>query len=268
MKRIHFLFIILFMATIGCQEDADKVIGTDLPTEASQMFDLSTAWSESLYFGLLTFEEYQAMDSTSILPGCPNLIVEIDTRKVFLDFDSENECLQTGTYTRSGKLILEFPLASGPTSTWFLEYDNYSFDGNSLSGIRTFRKDSNEDIIETFDPLTFRTEKELTSVFTGNLKHTKDSSKSDSIGVISGGSITGRNAAGRDFSIEIPFNRLMLTYCFQKNELIPVAGSETWNISRSSNKNVIHQLKYELIDSCNVAANVLLPDGRQLLLNP
>ncbi len=268
MKRFSFLYILLFIAFIGCQEDADKVIGTDLPTEASQIFAVSTAWSESLYFGLLTFEEYQAMESTSNLPGCPNLIIENDTRKVFLDFDTENECPQTGTFKRTGKLIIEFSLTGGAISTWILEYVDYSFEGNSMRGIRTFRKESNTDILESFNPITFKTEKQLTSVFSGNLKHTKALAISNSIGIISGGNITGKNAAGRDFSIEIPFNRLMLTSCFQKNELIPVAGSETWNIARSSNKQVTHQMNYELIDSCKVAANVLLSDGRQLLLNP
>jgi hypothetical protein len=268
MKRIHFLYFVLFIASFGCQEDADKLIGTDLPKEASQMFDVSTAWSESLYFGLLSFEEYQAMESTSGLPGCPNLIVESDTRKVFLDFDTENECTQTGTFKRSGKLVIEFSLTGGAIPTWILEYDDYSFEGNSIRGIRTFRKDNNGDISESFDPITLETEKELTYTLKGNLRHAKGSSISNSIGVISGGNITGINAAGRDFSIETPFNRLMLTLCFQDNELIPVAGSETWNMARGSNKNVTYELKYELVDSCNVAANVLLPDGRQLLLNP
>ncbi|WP_296703715.1 hypothetical protein [Algoriphagus sp.] len=266
MKRFNFLFIPLIILFTGCQEDAEKFIETDLPTEAAQLFNISTAWSESLYFALITFEEFQAIDSTSSLPGCPNLIIENDTRKVFLDFDIENECLQTGTKKRSGKLILEFSLVGGTNPTWVLEYDNYSFDGNRIRGIRTFRKDISNDIIENFNPITFKTEKDLTTVFTGNLKHKKGIT--NSIGIISGGIITGKNAAGREFSIDIPFNRLMLSTCFQNNELIPVTGTETWIIERGSNKKAIHELKYELIDSCNVAANVLLSDGRKLLLNP
>lgn len=266
MKKINFFLFPLIILFIGCQEDADKVIDTDLPSEAAQLFDISTAWSESLYFALLTFEEYQALDSANSLPGCPNLIVENDTRKVFLDFDTENECIQTGTKGRSGKLIIEFSLIGGITPNWIMEYENYSFDGNSLRGIRTFRKEGLNDIIENFNPLTFKTEKELTTIFSGNLKHSKG--LSNSIGIISGGNISGINAAGREFSIEIPNDRLMLSVCFQNNELIPVAGSETWSIARGLNKKVTHQLKYELIDSCNVAANVLLSDGRQLLLNP
>lgn len=266
MKRINFFLIPLIILFIGCQEDADKVIGTDLPTEAAQLFKISTAWSESLYFALLTFEEYQALESANSLPGCPNLIIENDTRKVFLDFDNENECLQSGLKKRSGRLIIEFSLVGGITPRWILEYENYSFDGNRIRGIRTFRKEGANDIIENFNPITFKTEKELTTVFSGNLKHTKG--LSNSIGIISGGNISGTNVAGREFSIEIPYDRLMLSICFQNNELIPVAGTETWSIARGSNKKVIHQLKYELIDSCNVAANVLLSDGRQLLLNP
>ncbi|MEN2281543.1 hypothetical protein AAGF08_05340 [Algoriphagus sp. SE2] len=266
MKRINFLLISLFVLLTSCQEDADKVIRTDLPAEAAQLFNISEGWSESLYFALLTFEEYQALESTSSLPGCPNLIIENDTRKVFLDFDNENECLQTGTKKRSGKLIIEFSLSGGITPTWILEYENYSFNGISMRGIRTFRRNSPNDITENFDPITFKTTKDLTTVFSGNLTHSRG--LSNSIGIISGGNITGINPAGREFSVEIPNDRLMLSTCFQNNELIPVTGTEIWEISRGSNKKVTHQLKYELIDSCKVAANVLLPDGRQLLLNP
>lgn len=268
MKRFHFFYILILVLSSSCQEDADKVIGTDLPQEALQLFETSKAWSESLYFGLLSFEEYQAMDSTSTLPGCPSLLIEDDTKKVILDFNSENECDQSGTLTRSGKLILEFSISSTPTANWAMSYDNYSFEGDTIRGIRNFSSENGNEITEFFNPLTIKTQKDLTTKLTGNLKHTKAPLISNSIGIMSGGTMEGMNPVGREISIDIPFDRLMLTTCFQKNELIPVAGTETWTIGRGVGKQVTHQLTYELIDSCQVAANVLLPDGRQLLLNP
>lgn len=268
MKIFNFFFILLIVASTSCQEDADKVISTDLPTEANQLFDLSTTWSESLYFGLLSFDEYLAMDSTSSLPGCPELIVEEDTRKVFLNFDSDIECGQTGEEKRSGKIVLEYALSDSDPSSWALEYDDYFYNGSSIRGIRNFKNDASNQIIESFNPLTITTEKELTSIFSGDLKHSGGTAVSSSIGFISGGSLHGVNPAGRDFKIEIPFDRLMLSSCFQENKLIPVAGSEIWDISRGATKNVTYLLEYELLDSCNVTANVRLPDGRTLLLNP
>ncbi|MBN3582896.1 hypothetical protein JYB64_10915 [Algoriphagus aestuarii] len=268
MKRTYFLLFLISILVSGCQEDADKVISTDLPQEALQMFDTSKAWSESLYFGLLTFEEYLAMDSTSILPGCPSLLIEQDTKKVILDFDSENPCDQAGDYSRSGKLILEFSLSNIPTSNWAMSYDQYVFEGDTIRGIRNFSSKNSNEILEMFNPLTIKTQKSLTTKLTGSLTHRKAASISNSIGIMSGGTMTGVNAVGREFEIEIPFDRLMLSSCFQKNELIPVAGTENWTVARGSNKQVSHQLTYELIDSCQVAANVRLPDGRHLLLNP
>lgn len=268
MKRFCFLFSILIVALSACQEDADKVISTDLPTEAGQLFDLSTAWSESLYFGLLSLEEYQSMDSTSTLPGCPTLTVESDSSKVSLEFTSENECLQSGDANRSGKIILQYVLSDSISSNWTMEYEDYSFEENSLTGVRFFKKDSSNQIAESFSSLKMKTKEELTTTFSGNLKHSKSNLLTSSIGIISGGTINGVNPVGRDFSMEIPNDRLMLSSCFLKNELIPVAGSETWNVGRSNNKIVTYQLDYELIDSCQVAANALLPDGRTLLLNP
>ncbi|MBN3520163.1 hypothetical protein JYB62_09120 [Algoriphagus lutimaris] len=268
MKRFNFFFILLSIALASCQEDADKVISTDLPTEANQLFDLSNAWSESLYFALLSFDEYQAMDTASTLPGCPELLIEEDTRKVFLNFDAEIECEQAGNDKRSGKIVLEYALSNSNSATWTLEYDNYSFNGSSVKGIRSFKKDNSNQIIESFNPITLTTEEKLNSVFSGDIKHSGGTVFSNGIGFISGGNLHGVNPAGRDFNIEIPFDRLMLSSCFQENKLMPVAGSEVWSVSRGSSKNVTYQLQYELLDSCNVAANVILPDGRSLLLNP
>lgn len=268
MKRFNFFLILLSIAFGSCQEDADKVIHTDLPTEANQLFDLSTAWSESLYFALLSFDEYQVMDTTNTLPGCPELLVEEDTRKVFLNFDIENECQQAGNDKRSGKIVLEYALSESNSASWALEYDDYSFNGSSIRGIRNFKKESSNQIIENFNPLTITSEKKLTHVFSGDIKHSGGTAVSSGIGFISGGNFHGVNPAGRDFNIEIPFDRLMLSSCFKENKLVPLAGSEIWSISRGASKNVTYQLQYELLDSCNVAANVILPDGRSLLLNP
>ncbi|EAZ79115.1 hypothetical protein [Algoriphagus machipongonensis] len=268
MKKFNFLYILLAIGLFSCQEAEDKHISTDLPTEATQLFELSTAYSESLYFGLLSFEEYLAMDSTSILPGCPAFEVSEETKTVTLDFDAATECEQSGTYERSGKLIVKFSLAETPSSHWILEYDDYTFQKTKLRGIRNFRKSDTGEITESFDPITQVTENELTSIYSGFMTHQKAETVSNSLGIISGGTISGRNAAGRDFSITIPDERLMLTSCFQSNQLIPVNGSETWIIQRGNDRQVIHKLTYELIDSCQVAANVILSDGRKLLLNP
>ena len=103
MNRNYFLYLAILLSSFGCQDDADKVISTDLPAEANQMFEISTAWSESLYFSLLTFEEYASMDSTFILPGCPIVSVETEGRKVTLEFLASTECTQSDEGKGRGK---------------------------------------------------------------------------------------------------------------------------------------------------------------------
>ena len=268
MNRNYFLYLAILLSSFGCQEDADKVISTDLPAEANQMFEISTAWSESLYFSLLTFEEYATMDSTFILPGCPNVTVETEGRKVTLEFLASTECAQSDEGKRTGKINLTFPLTLDSTRTWTQSYENYTFKGTSIDGKRNYKQSKNGIVTETFDMMTQKTSKELTSILSGSLMHQKNAKLSSSIGLISTGTMTGRNAAGREFTIEIPEDRLMLTICFKQNELNPVSGVEIWTIDRGSSNQVTHRLTYELVDSCQVAANVLLPDGRKLLLNP
>ncbi|MDI1322124.1 MAG: hypothetical protein PSV36_05210 [Algoriphagus sp.] len=264
-RVLHVFFILVFLTS--CKEDEDRVISTDLPTEASQLFIVSNAWSEALFFTQLSFDQYSNAESLD-LPGCPEILLDKTAKRVTLTFDPAKTCEQTGKSKRSGKLILNLSQSDAETPIWFLEYENYTFEDASINGIRTFTKNSLGVVNETFETLTHKTKNLLTHQFAGNLTHTLSLVNGIVIGVNSKGMINGRNPAGRNFVFDFNDKRELLFSCFQDNQLLPVAGKETWQVSRSETSQLTHSLMYEWKEKCKVEAYVVLSDGRRLLLNP
>lgn len=267
MKKIVLYIFLSLIFLNACKEDEDRVISTDLPTEASQLFDVSNAWSEALFYSQLSFEQYSASDSLT-LPGCPEIILEEKDKRVTLIFDPATSCEHSGKYIRTGKLILDFARADSINPIWFLEYDNYTFEAATIKGSRVFTKNSLGIINENFENLTHTTSDNLTHKFSGNLTHTLSLDSGIVARINSKGVITGKNPAGRNFECDFEDKRELLFSCFQENELLPVTGQETWRVSRSETSQVIHRLSYELKENCEVQAYVVLSDGRRLLLNP
>ncbi len=173
-----------------------------------------------------------------------------------------------GKSKRSGKLILDLAQSDSVNPIWFLEYDKYTFEDASINGIRTFTKNTSGVVSETFETLTHKTQNQLTHQFSGNLTHTLSMVDGIVIKVNTKGMLYGRNPAGRNFQFDFLDKRELLFSCFQENQLLPVAGKETWQVSRSETSQVVHRLSYERKENCKIEAYVVLPDGRRLLLNP
>ncbi len=268
MRKMIFGFLILLPILMSCEEDEDKVIQTDLLLEAGQLFSSSKVWNESLYFAIISWEEYQQMDTLS-LPGCPEITIDDNTKEVTLNFLSGADCPLAGKYERSGKLVIKFhSTAVSTTKKWTMEYIDYFFGTSSIKGIRTFSSDNSLLVSEDFTNIIKKTDQELNTEFSGKFIHTKTFINNALSSFISVGRIKGVNAAGRDFeiSIENPL-RHMLT-CYQQNEILPNTGKENWLVSRGGNSEVNYSCTYELLEDCTISATAILPDGRKLLLNP
>jgi hypothetical protein len=253
---------------MSCVEDEEKVIQTDLPTEAAELFSIADDWNESLYFAMISWERYLQLDTTG-LPGCPTILIDEKTKKVTLDFLPSTTCIQTGKYKRSGQLIIKFDtIAVSPLKKWTMEYDNYFFETNSLSGIRKFSSTNEINVLEEFTDIIERTEKDLKSEFSGTLQHTKGWVADTLSSFTSSGKISGINAAGRDFELTTASEFLYSVSCFQQNEILPKMGKANWLVCRGINSSVTYSVTYEsLIEDCKVAVNAILPDGKKLLLN-
>lgn len=269
MKPVLKLTLILALPILffSCGEDEDKNIQTDLSLETNQLFGISTAWGESLYFGLLNFEDFSQIPSAE-LPGCPSILIETAQKRVILTFDPTNVCGQTGKVTRSGQLILQYPLVSANSSSWTLSYLDYTFQKDTIQGKREFSTTALNQVKESFINLKRTSKKGLNSTFSGIFNHSLTKLRTKLIGLSSAGSMSGTNSAGRTFSIEIKSPRQTLVTCLSQNEILPSAGKENWTIDRGQSRVVIHSVSYESSDSCTVSAKVTLSDGRNLLVIP
>ena len=269
MRNLIFGLIILVPILMSCEEDEDKVIQTDLPTEANELFNISKAWNESLYFALISWEEYQKLDSLN-LPSCPTIQLDENNKKVTLGFLSSNTCDQSGEFTRKGKIIIAFDTtAANPNRKWSMKYDEYIFGTDSIKGIRNFSSEDALVFSEEFDEISNKTDKNLTTEFSGKFVHTKTFIKDSLVSLSSVGRITGTNPAGRNFQIILDSPVKHSISCYQQNEILPNSGKENWYVARGGNSEVSYLTTYELlVDGCRSAVNTMLPDGRKLLLNP
>ncbi|MDR7129505.1 hypothetical protein J2X69_001842 [Algoriphagus sp. 4150] len=272
MRNLIIALVILLPIVIGCNEDEDRIIQTDLTAEAAELFSISNTWNESLYFALIPWEEYVQMGTVGSvkLPSCPDIFLNEESREVTLQFPASTECTQSGTYARSGKLIIRFDTTLlSPAKKWTMEYDAYKFRTNTIEGIRTFTGNDSLQVLEEFNEITEKTENKLSSTFSGKLIHTKTYANDSVSSFTSLGRIQGTNAAGRNFEItlENPINHFIS--CYHQNEILPSTGMENWFVSRKGNSQVSYGVTYEpQIDGCKVSANATLPDGRKFLLNP
>ncbi len=268
MRKMIFRLLVLMPILMSCEEDEDRVIQTDLFLEAGQLFNSSKVWNESLYFALITWDEYQQIDTLS-LPGCPEISIDENTKEVTLNFLSGADCPQAGKYVRSGKLVIKFhSTAVSPTKKWTMEYVDYFFGKSSIKGIRTFSSDNSLLVSEDFTNIIKKTDQELNTEFSGKFIHTKTLINNTFSSFTSVGRIKGINAAGRDFEINIESPLRHMLTCYRQNAILPNTGKENWFVSRGGNSEVNYTCTYELLEDCIISATAILPDGRKLLLNP
>lgn len=268
MRKFHTPLFLFLLFLVACKEDADKVIHTNLPLEATQLLETSTSWGESIYFTTLNLQNYERLDTLS-LPGCPTIIIEEGIRSVELDFDNPLECNLENSVVRTGKITINYGLISlESTARWEVAFEDYSFGDVSITGSKTFYQSSPDNIQETFENLTFKTSENLTTTLSGTFNHTLIRSDTLLNSISTSGVGIGTNPAGRTFDWEITEPRITDINCLNSSEYLPQAGKENWTISRSPGREVIHSLEYIPLDSCQVEVFANLSDGRKLILNP
>lgn len=251
----------------ACSEDVGKEINTDLVQEAEQFFGFSEAFGESSYLGNLTYEDYLTIVSAE-LPGCPTIIQNPDTKIIELDYSAPQECEQENPGPRTGKIILDFTLADSVDANWSLTYDNYTFKGSEFAGTRMFIRLSPTENQESFESLTIKTDQGLTFVAEGELSYVMSRLDLAPVSLTTRGQITGRNPAGRDFSLVITEAKEQPFQCYSASWELPQKGKESWIVSRTATSSVDYRVSFEPTETCNPVVISTLPDGRSLQLNP
>lgn len=257
---------ILTLWMMGCGEEDDQNLRTDLPTEAQQIFSVSKIQNEHLFLALTSWEEFTSIDPSS-LPGCPTLVLEQESKRVTLNYSNSEAC--EVSQVRSGSIVLDLALQESDSQEWFMEFADYSYEGDTLKGIKVFKKISNQVISQSFENLKVTSTQNASFVLQGELTHTKPPIIGPSVSLLSTtGQITGKNPIGRSVSMNVTEPILSVRSCQLSQKDLPTSGTETWEIERGNRNSVSHWLSYESTGICETVAKMQLSDGRVLILNP
>lgn len=264
------LIPLLLLVLSACLGDVEKTLSTDQQAEGTEIFRITQSLEESLFFALQTFEYYKTV-APETLPGCPEVTVNDANRSVSLVFSTNSTCTNNANTARSGKILLQYIARSVLESSVVLTYDNYLFKGNTIEGLREFRQLTSlvnpNRRTEIFENLIIRNEKKSSSRIHGTFTHQLIFQNALLTQFSSGGSIEGRNIAGRDIKMTPGILKNYEVACILGGSLMPRQGSESWEITHGTGQTFTHSLSYTLLNPCKSTATLKLQDGRVMVVD-
>ena len=265
-KSGFFLLLLLLMSS--CFGDIDKEISTDLQFEGNEIFNISFSLEESLYFPFQPIDYFRFAKSIEI-PGCPDVTLDENLKKVTLDFTVKKECINSLFVSRSGKIHLQYITNTVLESTVSVEYEDYSVQGMKIEGKRDFKRTNSllnpNRRIESFQDLFIIDENESSSRINGDFTHQLQFLNGMMTGFLSTGEIEGRNIAGRRLKMTQTAAKNYNVTCINGGFLLPTQGTENWQIFRNETQATSHRLVYTLENQCNSIATITLDDGRLMV---
>lgn len=264
-----FWYSIYFLVLISsCTGDVDKVITTDLQSEGNEIFRVSLALEESLFFAFQTLEDFKKAD-TIPLPGCPEILVKEVEKKVTLEFGAQSQCASNHNLSRSGKINIKYITTNVLETITRLEYEDYKVKGYAIEGTRDFkqirsllnpnrRTESFEDILiinETGSSTRLKGEAVYNLVIEDLVLKEFTSS----------GSLEGRNITGRPIKMTQTSPKRYIVSCLKSGFVVSGQGVETWQIFRNETQAVSHNVIYEQETDCINKATITLQDGRVMV---
>jgi hypothetical protein len=251
----------------ACEEELQNPLQTDQAAEGHEMFDVSFALNEHLYFVLLEFEEYsQAVADTLVLPGCPNVQVDSLNREIILNFP---QACENTNLSRQGSITIAYPEQDSVLRS--INYVDYRVRNNSITGSRILYSPTNDTlpgIRDSFESLMIYDEHGSSTRVSGNLAHDLLFEEEQLLEFTTSGWGNGRNLAGRPFTFNISSPKTQLQECVDAGNFLPATGVEDWIFDRTNSDNVRHQIRFGEVPTCDNNAEVLLSDGRNLQKSP
>lgn len=270
MKKIS-LFLILLWSLSSCDNDIERTLSTDLQIEGTGIFNVSTVYEESLYYLMLTIDDYRlAQQDSTQLPGCPSVSINAELDEVVLTFASNTDC-GSQKIERSGSLKINFVRTNTFESRRVMSYENYKVKDLDIQGTRTVlssRGGIPNSLVETFEQIRITNPRGSSSRISGNITHQLQLINRQLIGFNSSGQLTGINTAGRTLTMQTSSPRRYTLECLKQGHHVATQGTERWSVSRGeSSSPVVHTLSFELVDTCQGRVSMNLSDGRVLIFN-
>lgn len=264
-----FLYSIYIMAIISsCTGDVDKVITTDLQAEGNEIFRISLALEESLFFAFQTIEDFKKIDSLP-LPGCPEITVNEGEKIVTLEFSSQSQCASNHNLKRSGKINIKYITTNVLETITRMEYEDYKVRDYSIEGIRDFNQIRSlinpNRRTESFEDILIINESGSSTRLRGEVVHNLVFENQALKEFTSSGSLEGRNITGRPIKMIQSSPKRYNVSCLDSGFVTPNQGAENWQIFRNETQSVSHNLIYEQESDCNNIATITLQDGRVMV---
>ena len=271
MKYTYYLFFFLLFF-YACVSDEERRLQTDQTFEGEEMFNISLSLEEHTFYAFYPYSFYKDTANYADLSGCPIVSVNEAVHEVSLTF-GEGTC-ETNKPLRSGKLTLTYidSLLNGKEYIT-IGYDDYWTRGINLKGIRFIEKmdstvmDSTESQITYGDSINnflLTDANKSSSKITGNFSHEVLYSSDSIRHIITSGSGSGRNIAGRSFQMDITQPKLLKGDCFDLGFFVSESGQESWTFDRSVEADAFHLVNYQKATDCNHTANIQLADGSSI----
>lgn len=227
---------------------------------------------ESLHLAFYDFETFQNPSFTDTLPGCPDVIWADSLHQVKLFYASVG-CETGNKIERSGAVTIDFfKTDTTRTDSISLSFEDYQSSKITLNGTRNFVLTSKDPIKKIYkenaDSLIILDEHQSSSRLNLELMHEKQFTDQSLTGIVSTGTLTGRNWSGNDISMEITIPKTMTMACLSKKVFRPVEGEESWTIRRTSGPSVTHKLVFVNSDNCETKTRIILSEGVEIEKRP
>lgn len=280
MLKNIFIIILLIWAT-ACSNDIDRNITTDLQVEGNEIFNVSLALEEPLYYAFLTLEEYRiAMKDTltsndsipkvPIVPGCPIINIDETLKEVTLTFSEKTDC-PSQKLKRKGQITLQFLTPNVLESNVLMKYNQYSIGTTKMEGSRTFTKTNRlfpqNRRTEIFEDLLIIDEFGSSTKISGNFEHQLTFQNGTILEYKTSGNLEGRNLTGRKIKMTQTNPRIYKTECVKQGIVLASVGMENWEIFRTPTQSLRHNLEYQQEKTCEPKAIISLSDGRTLVFS-
>lgn len=274
----NLFFILLLVWATACSNDIDRNITTDLQVEGNEIFNVSLAIEETLFYAFLTLDQYRtAMNDTltpndslptPLVPGCPLIGIDETLKKVTLTFSEQSNCASQ-KLKRTGKITLQFVTPNVLESNVLMEYDQYSISTTKIEGSRIFRQTRGafpqDKRTEIFEDLLIIDEFGSSTKVSGNFEHQLSFQNGAFLEFMTSGNLEGRNLTGRKIKMTQGNPRIYKTECIKKGSVLPSMGLENWEIFRTPTQSLRHTLEYQQETACESKAVISLSDGRTLV---
>lgn len=265
-KYFHLpLWLLLVLAISSCNLDENRRLHINQAFEGEEIFLNSKILDESLHLAFYDFETFQDTVFTDSLPGCPDVILADSIQQVKLSYGSVG-CETGNKIERSGAVTIDFfKTDTNKTDSISMRFEDYQSSKITLNGTRNFvltSKDPTREFYkENADSLIILDEHKSSSRLNLELMHEKQFTEQGMSGIVSTGTLTGRNWSGNEISMEITIPKTMTMTCLSQEVFRPVGGEESWTIRRTSGPTVTHKLVFVNSNNCETLTRIILSEG-------